>query len=67
MTPEHADRLGRLADQLDAMLYSARLPLAPAIHISAFISMTRDARDELASIVREATGENPWETNPLCG
>lgn len=29
MTPDNAERLGKLADELDSMLYSAKMPLPP--------------------------------------
>lgn len=67
MTPEQADRLGRMADGLDAVLYSAKLPLPPALHLEALTSKIREARDEIVAVVIDATGENPWETNPLRG
>lgn len=67
MTPEQADRLGRLADGLDAVLYSAKLPMPPAMHITALTEKIREARDEIAAVVREATGDDPWATNPLQG
>lgn len=65
MSPENAEKLGRLADQLDAMLYSALLPLPARIHIEAMTAKIREARDICAAIVREETGEDPWETNPF--
>lgn len=67
MTPEHAERLGLLVDTLDNILYSAKLPLPAAVHVELLTEKIREARDELAAIVREATGEDPWETNPLAG
>lgn len=67
MTPEHADTLGRLADGLDAVLYSAKLPLPPSMHIEALTCKIREARDTVAEIVRKETGEDPWATNQLRG
>lgn len=67
MTPEHADRLGRLADSLDSILYSRKMPLPANFHLECFTNKIRETRDEIAAIVREATGSNPWETNPFNG
>lgn len=67
MTPEHADILGRLADELDAVLYSAKLPLPPALHIEALTGKIREARNTIADVVRSETGEDPWATNQLRG
>ena len=67
MSPKNADRLGRLADELDAVLFSAKMPVAPKIHLDALVATIRAARDVCASIVREETGDDPWETNPLEG
>jgi hypothetical protein len=67
MTEEQAERLGVLADELDAVLYSVKLPLPPTLHIEAMTGKIRETRDTLASVVREATGGDPWATNPLRG
>ena len=67
MTPEHADRLGRLADSLDAVLYAVRLPLSPNTHIEQLVREIRSARDEITKIVVAETGNDPWETNRLTG
>lgn len=67
MTEDHAERLGKLADSLDNMLYAAKLPVPPHMHVTVLTEKIRSARDEIAAIVREATGEDPWETNPLEG
>ncbi len=67
MSPENAERLGKLADELDAVLYSAKLPLPPAIHLTALTEKIREARDVCAEIVRAETGADPWATNQLRG
>lgn len=66
-TDEHADELGRMADSLDACLYSAKMPIPDSIHVTGLTGIVREARDCIAKIVREATGEDPWKTNPLEG
>lgn len=67
MTPENAENLGKLADELDAVLFSAKLPLPPQIHITALTEKIREARDVCAGIVRAETGDDPWASNPLRG
>ena len=67
MKPENADKLGRLADSLDATLYASKMLLSPKTHVEALTAAIRNARDVCAQIVREETGENPWDTNPLEG
>lgn len=65
MDPENAERLGKLADELDAMLFSARLPLPPAIHLTALTEKIRETRDAIVEIFRDETGEDPWADNRL--
>ncbi len=67
MTPEQAEQLGQMADRLDAILHTTRLPLPASTHVGGLSETIRDVRDELAEMVRDATGEDPWETNPLQG
>ena len=67
MTPEQADRLGRLADGLDNVLYATQLPVPAQVHVGALQSKIRETRDEIVALVREVTGQDPWETNPLQG
>jgi len=66
-TPEQHERLGRLADRLDAILYGTKLPLPPHIHIECMSGTVREVRDEIANLYVELTGVNPWEDNPLEG
>lgn len=67
LTDEQADRLGRIADSLDAGLFGAKLPLPPGLHMEGLTGIMRSARDEVAALVREITGDDPWATNPLEG
>lgn len=67
MTPDNAERLGKLTDELDAVLFSAKMPLPPSIHLTALTEAVREARDVCAGIVRAETGDDPWATNPLLG
>lgn len=67
MTEDHAERIGRLADALDAVLYATRLPMPAQLHLEALKDQVRSTRDELAKMHIEATGSNPWETNPHAG
>ena len=67
MTDDQADRLGKIADDLDACLYPLRLNLPDAVKIEGLSGSMRTARDEIAKLVIEITGQNPWEDNPLEG
>ncbi|KQS95379.1 hypothetical protein ASG50_25480 [Rhizobium sp. Leaf386] len=67
MKPENAEKLGVLADSLDAVLYSAKLPLPPATHLQALTETIRKARDHLVEVVKDETGADPWEDNSLEG
>ena len=67
MTPDQADRFGKLAEKLDACLFAAKLPMDPKFHLDILKTVIRDVRDEIAALYQEITGENPWETNPLEG
>jgi hypothetical protein len=67
MKPENSEKLGQLADSLDAILCTSKLPLPPHIHIEAMTSAVRDARNICAEIVVSETGDNPWADNPLSG
>lgn len=67
ITDDQADRLGQIADSLDACLYPLQLKLADSIKIEGMAGSMREARDKLVELVKEITGEDPWETNPLVG
>ena len=64
---KYIEQFGRLADELDAILYSVKLPLSPQVHIDALCGKIRATRDELAGFVIEVSGENPWDGNLLEG
>lgn len=67
MSPVNAERIGQLADQLDAVLYGTKMPLPPAIHLTALTEKIREARDLLVEVFRDETGEDPWANNRLVG
>lgn len=67
MDAEQIERIGELADRLDAVLYAAKLPLPADIHLQGLQATIREVRDEIVEIVREVSGEDPWATNPLEG
>jgi len=67
LTPEQIECLGSIADKLDAILYSAKLPMPAETHIVGLTGCIREARDEIASIVRHVSGDDPWKDNPLVG
>jgi hypothetical protein len=67
MTENNAERIGRMADDLDSCLYTAKLPLPDKMHIECLSAKIREVRDGLVEIVKAETGDNPWETNPLVG
>lgn len=67
LTPEQIECLGSIADKLDAALYSANLPVSPQTHIKCLSDCIREARNEIASIVRHVSGDDPWKDNPLIG
>jgi hypothetical protein len=63
-----SDRLGQIADNLDSALFPQKLPGLPAsLHLEGLSGSVRQCRDELAAIVRELSGEDPWADNPLEG
>jgi hypothetical protein len=67
MDEERLDRLGTVADNLDSALHMLRVPLPAQTHLEGLAASMRKARDEIAGIVREVSGDDPWETNPLEG
>lgn len=67
MNEETAERLGKLADEMDAVLNASKMPLGADIHLMALKNKLRSARDEIATIVREETGADPWEDSPFTG
>lgn len=67
MDPDNAERIGKLADELDAVLYGTKLPLPPATHLTALTAKIREARDVLVEVIRAETGEDPWADNRLVG
>jgi hypothetical protein len=60
MTEEQADEIGQLADRLDTILYSVKLPVSSAIHIQGMSGVIRDVRNELVRIVRASLSYDPW-------
>lgn len=67
ITDDQIERLGKLADSLDAALYPMRLPLPDTMKIEGMSGSMREARDEIAKLVIEISGDNPWATNPMEG
>jgi hypothetical protein len=67
MTPKQAERLGQIVEGCENALHVAKLNLPARIHVEGLSEKLREVRDEAASLVREITGEDPWETNPLRG
>lgn len=67
ITEDQVERLGKLADSLDACLYPLKLPLPPQTKLDGMAGSMREARDEIVKLVVEITGENPWEHNKLEG
>ena len=67
ISADQIEALGQMADSLDSALYAAKMPLPPALHIEGLSGIVRSARDLLAQTVKDVTGEDPWETNPLEG
>lgn len=60
MTEEQADEIGQLADRLDTILYSVKLPVSPQIHIDGMSGVIREVRNELVRIVRANLSYDPW-------
>lgn len=67
MKDENAEKIAALADELDAILFSSKLPLPASIHIGALTTKIREARDTLAAVFKDETGDDPWADNPLNG
>jgi hypothetical protein len=67
MTPELAEAIGLIVDDLENTLYGTRLKLTPDQHIQCMMTSIRSARDKLATIVRQTTHDDPWKDNPLDG
>ncbi|RVH21453.1 hypothetical protein [Sinorhizobium meliloti] len=67
MKDENAEKIGTLADELDAVLFTSKLPLPPQLHLSSLQEKVREARDILAAVFKDETGDDPWEDNPLVG
>ncbi|WP_143565691.1 hypothetical protein [Sinorhizobium fredii] len=67
MKDENAEKIGTLADELDAVLFASKLPLPPHLHLTALTEKVREARDILVSVFKDETGDDPWEDNPLVG
>lgn len=67
MKAHNAEKIGTMADELDAVLFSAKLPLPSHLHLEALTSKIREARDLLVSVFKDETSEDPWEDNPLAG
>lgn len=64
MTNDDFEELGLLVDQLDAVTYSAKLPVPAHIHVEGLLGTITDVRDKLKKFVIEKSGENPWDDSP---
>lgn len=67
VSDDQMERLGKLADSLDAGLYPLRIPIPDAMAVTGMAGIMRDTRDDIVKLVIEITGKNPWEDNPLEG
>ena len=62
MTKERAEQLGQLADKIDNLVSAMELPFPVNIHLNALKGSLPEISDELKKIVKDETGENPWES-----
>lgn len=64
LSPDQWDQLGKMADRLDNLTYSAKLPLPANLHLKAILGNLEEMRDELRQFVVDGSGENPWQGQP---
>lgn len=67
MKDANAEKIGTLADELDAVLFASKLPLPPQLHLISLTEKIREARDILATVFKDETGDDPWATCPHVG
>lgn len=56
------ERVGQLADRIDALIGAESLPIPAALAKQGRVGALTDIRDELRAIACEAFGYNPWGT-----
>jgi hypothetical protein len=61
MTEEQKERFGLLIDGIDNLASALTLPLSPQIHVEALRSTLPEKVEELKTLFKEITNENPWE------
>lgn len=60
-TKEFLKRIERLADQVDGMTRSAKMPgLSASIRVASMADELAEIRDEMREAYREFSGQDPW-------
>lgn len=60
------ERIGLLKDKASNLLAATRLPLSPAIHVTALAQGMQEIETELRAIYAAANhGKTPWDTHPM--
>lgn len=61
---DQLESLGKLADKVNNLHGALQLPMPPQFHVEQMQRELPELRDELRSLVREVSGEDPWEGQP---
>jgi hypothetical protein len=58
-------KFGELIDTLDNLVHAMELALPPAVHVKHLKSNLAELVKDFKATYVDATGENPWEGQPL--
>lgn len=61
MTTENLERVGEAADTCDNLIFAAKMPLPPEIHLEGILGSLRTLRDTLREVYTAEAGHDPWD------
>lgn len=64
ITGDQLERLGQLADKVNNLHGALQLPMPAQFHVTQMERELLELRDDLRTLVREVSGEDPWEGEP---
>jgi hypothetical protein len=61
MSEDNLEKVGILVDRLENLAAILQIPMNPLIHIDQMQKVLPELAEELKTIYKEESGENPWE------
>jgi hypothetical protein len=61
MKPENLEKIALLSDKIENLGCGLELPMLPLFHVEQMKKQLPRIAEEIRTIYKEETGENPWE------